>query len=210
MRTFNEYLENRENEQFAALIVEAGLDPIEVCGFILETAAQCSAEEELYTELWGGLRQLGGAMAGAGASAVGTGANALGRGMAAAGRGVRDMAGQAAGAIGRKAQAVGSAIGTGAQAVGQKMQQAGQWAADQYQSGEMIAQMQQATKQIEDLRKSLEQMGFASSKAIQTAFNTIYKELQAGVGRVQSDRSMRFGPGSQVFGKKNVQAPATP
>jgi len=207
MRTLSEYRENRENEELAALVVEAGLDPIEFCGYILEVAANCSGEEELYNELWGGLRQLGGATAGVGMGALGTGASALGQGIASAGRGAMNMAGRAAGAIGRGAQAVGSAVGSGAQAVGQKMQQAGQWAADQYQSGEMITRMQQATKQIEDLRANLQQMGFASSQNVQRAFDMIKRELQTGIGRVESDRSMRFGPGSQVFGRRNTPAP---
>lgn len=196
MRTFNEYRDHRENQELAALIVEAGLDPIEFCGYVLEVAARCESDEELYNELFGGLRQLGGAIAGG----IGRGAQAAGRAVMNAGRAV-------GGAVQQGAQAVGNAVGQGAQAVGNAAKGAGQWAANQYQSGEMVAQMQNATKQVDALKQNLAKMGFASP-SVEKAFQLLTRELQAGVTNVQADRSQRFGAGSQVFGRYNAPAAA--
>lgn len=225
MRTFNEYREHRENEELAALIVEAGLDPIEFCGYVLEVAARCESDEELYNELFGGLRQLGGAIAGGvgrgvanagravggaamqGAQAVGRGAQAAGRGIAQGAQAVGGAAMNAGRAVGgavqQGAQAVGNAVGQGAQAIGNAAKGAGQWVGDQYQSGEMIHQMQNATKQVDALKQNLSKMGFASP-SVEKAFQLLTRELQAGVTNVQGDRSQRFGAGSQVFGRYNT------
>jgi uncharacterized protein Smg (DUF494 family) len=74
----------------------------------------------------------------------------------------------------------------------------------------MVAQMQNATKQVESLKQNLAKMGF-NSGAVNKAFVLLTRELQNGVTNVQGDRSQRFGAGSQVFGKFNQQsAPATP
>lgn len=196
MRTFNEYREHKQEEELATLIVEAGLDPVEFCGYVLEVAAQCETEEELYNELWGGLRQLGGAlgqgamnMARQGAQAVGNAASAVGN------------------RLGQAASAVGNKVGQGVQAAQQGLQKAGQWAADQYQSGEMISQMQQAQKQVTDLKSNLEKMGF-QSPMVQRSIDLIMRELQNAVGNVQGNRGQRFGAGSQVFGRFNAPAQA--
>jgi hypothetical protein len=207
MRTLNEYRENRQQEELAALIVEAGLDPAEFCDYILEVASHCQTEEELYNELWGGLRQLGGALGQGAMGLARQGAGAVGGAMQRGAQAVGNAASAVGNKVGQAASAVGDRVGQAASAAQQGLQKAGQWAGDQYQSGEMIGQMQKAQKQVTDLKSSLEQMGF-QSPMVQRSIDLIMRELQSAVGSVQGDRSQRFGAGSNVFGRFNAPAQA--
>ena len=141
MRTFNEYREHKQDEELATLIVEAGLDPIEFCGYVLEVAAQCDTGDELYNELWGGLKGL--------AQGAWNGVK----------NNVMPMAQQA-------------------------FQKAGKWASDTYQTGQKTQDIQNAQKSLNDLKMSLEKLGF-DQQSLTKSLGFIHQQLQQAVTNVQ-------------------------
>lgn len=137
MRTFNEYRENKTEEELAALIVEAGIDPAEFCDFILETAARTDSEEELLNEVWGGIKGLA--------------QNAW--------QGIKQNAGP-------------------------MMQKAAKWVGDTYQTGQKTQDIQNAQKSLNDLKMSLEKLGF-NQQSLTNSLGSIHSQLQQAVTNVQ-------------------------
>jgi len=116
MRTFNEFVQYKQNAPLAEALVLSGIDCEQFCETVLQLASEINPRDpEAINELFRGL----GALFGAGSRAVGRGAETVGRGALQAGQAVGRGALQAG-------QAVGSAIDTGISTVGQAGIKAGQ------------------------------------------------------------------------------------
>lgn len=180
MKSFAEYQEHRAGEELAERLAGYGIDPDQFCDDALELFAACN-ESELYNELMGGLKNLA--------------QGAMGQ-MGNAWQGAKDMAGRAwSGAKDMAGQAV-----QGAQ---QGMQNMG----NLYQQGEQGAQLQRAKAAVAQLQQQLKQMGYASP-GVEKSLGFLTNHLDQAATAVAGDPSMRFGPGSQAFGKFNAPAGA--
>ena len=134
MRTFNEFVQYKQNAPLAEALVRSGIDYVQFCEAAVELAREINPRDpEAINELFRGL----GALFGAGSRAVGRGAEAVGSKVAQGAKAVGSaidtgistvgQAGIEAGkALGRGAAAAGRAIDTGISTVGQAGIKAGQ------------------------------------------------------------------------------------
>lgn len=148
MKSFNEYREERFNQELVETIHQAGINTDDIIDYILTICENKDlSEEQLFNELIGGLSNLAGA------------------GLGAVGRGIGNVANQAWQGAKQVGSAVGGAVQQGANAVGGAMQQAGQGIANTYMQGENQRGLQKLQSQIQTVKQTLAQMGFKSQQA---------------------------------------------
>jgi hypothetical protein len=200
MKTFAQYAQEKSINNLAATLVAEGYDVEEVVSYMNYVIESNEGQdgEIILNELLSGLMNVGKGLLGGAARGIGAAGNTIGNAAMTAGRGIGaagNAIGNAAMTAGRGIGTAGNSIGNAAMTVGRGIAQgvgtAGQYIADKYKQGEQGAQLQSATKQLNDVAQTLQKLG-VSNPQVQQFFSQLKAHLTQLSQQVSGDRKARF------------------